>query len=415
MINNRGINYNKYKRISKSINKILLFILILCFYYYSYRYIFQYNSETTSPTYSNTPESFKLAKYIVLLLLIIALIVVEIRKGCRFRTFRAKRVAVLLSFWSILMLIHGFVFEEYDSAKVVLGYFLCIILIQYGRFEINLETICIFFKYFFIYSVLYEGVQIVLFFLIGRLPALAYENSISVRFGGPWDDPNGFGIMLSFYLPFLYWYIKKTSYKVVSLVLCLLMLFLSQSGTAVISVFISTFLSYLIYRETPTYVKLFQIIGLLFLAVVSYGFILSIDLFQEFLTLKSGSVEGHADSYTYFANMDFVEFVIGLGHFDGESSIIELISRWGIFYYLLFLYIMVSNLIVIYRITKIRNSPLWMGAFNYQLCFIFAMSNIPLLRIFYMSLFSSLIIGISEIYYSNIIYDRACEKKIISR
>lgn len=385
--------------------------MVLCFYYYSYRYIFQYNSETTSPTYSNTPESFKMAKYIVLLLLMIALIIVEIRKGFCFRTYRAQKIATLLAFWSVLMLIHGFLFDEYDCVKVVLGYFLCIIMMQLGVFEINIEKICLFFKYFFIYSVFYEGVQVLLFLLIGRLPALAYENSISVRFGGPWDDPNGFGILLSFYIPFLYWYINRIFYKVVSLALCLLMLFLSQSGTAVISVFISTFLFYLLYKKTPTYVKLLQIIGLLFFAVVSYGIISSIDLFQEFLAQKSGSVEGHADSYTYLANMDFIEFIIGLGNFDGESSIVELISRWGIFYYLLFLYIMLSNLNTIYRIIKIKNSPLWMGAFCYQLCFIFAMSNIPLLRIFYMSLFSSLIIGISEIYYSNIILIEHVKRK----
>lgn len=43
--------------------------LILFLYYYIYRYVLQYNSDDTSPTYSNTPVLFQLAKYLILVLL----------------------------------------------------------------------------------------------------------------------------------------------------------------------------------------------------------------------------------------------------------------------------------------------------------------------------------------------------------
>lgn len=46
--------------------------LILFLYYYIYRYVLQYNSDDTSPTYSNTPVLFQLAKYLILILLLAA-------------------------------------------------------------------------------------------------------------------------------------------------------------------------------------------------------------------------------------------------------------------------------------------------------------------------------------------------------
>lgn len=51
------------------ITKLIIAILALGFFYYSYRYVFQYNSESTSQSYRNTPTWLKLLKYPVMLLI----------------------------------------------------------------------------------------------------------------------------------------------------------------------------------------------------------------------------------------------------------------------------------------------------------------------------------------------------------
>ena len=402
-------NANSFTR---RINAVVVCFLVLCFYYYSYRYIFQYNSESTSPTYSETPELFKLFKYILLAGLSIVLIYIKWRCKKQYIAKRSKNLLFLIIIWSLLLALNGIIFNELETIKIVLVYFFPIILIVNGCFDVDMKRISSFFIFFFYYSVVYELVQVLLFLLVGRLPALAYENSFSVRFGGPWDDPNGFGIFLSFFFPFFFFHFKSVRIRFLSLFVCLIMLLLTQSGTAVIAVGASSSMFFILYKRERKHKKILKISFVFVSILITYYFMSQTSFWEAFIEQKSGSIEGHKESYEYLRKMDGFEFVFGLSNFGGESSVIELISRWGVFYYLLFLNIMFRNLYILFKFVRITKSPFWMGAFNYQLCYVIAMTNIPVLRAFYLSLFSSIILGLSEVFYSyNVRSALPCRRK----
>lgn len=170
---------------------ILIAYLIFCLYY-CYRYILKYNSDGTSPTYTDTPFEFQVAKYIIAAILIFLLFLILLINEVK---IKFGKIEVALFFTFVLLFIKSVYFSEFDFVfKLILflavAYF--VVFIENDNFETKLVKVN---KIVFIYHLIYSLVQMFLYVVFDRLPALGYESSL-VRFGGGWDDPNAFAVYL---------------------------------------------------------------------------------------------------------------------------------------------------------------------------------------------------------------------------
>lgn len=173
-------------------NAYFLLLIFFCFYY-CYRYIFKYNSEGTSPTYSNTPLLFQAGKYGIAALFIAFFVLLLFYHKEKIKVGKIEFI-ILICF--ICIIIKSVYYKSFDFPIkyflfAVTAYFIVFI----GDFASFEEKLILANKIIFVYHLVYSMIQIALYLFIHRLPALAYENGL-IRFGGGWDDPNAFGLYL---------------------------------------------------------------------------------------------------------------------------------------------------------------------------------------------------------------------------
>lgn len=271
-------------------SNLILLLLIFPLYYYSYRYIFQYNSAETSPTYSATPFLFQICKYLMLAFLLARVAILNLPRKDIITTPYFQKELFLLSVFCLLFFLHGLI-EGINQALVM--FIAPVICCMYGGWHyLDVEKYEKWLYVYFIYALVYDAVQIFLFFKIGRLPALAYEGSTSVRFGGPLDDPNGFGILMAFFIPFVYKYVQGRMKYVMSF-FAVIMLLLSQSGTAVAACTAGIACMYVVKRTKSERIMFFVKMGCICVLVLhlynNWMFL------KEFMEQKQGSIDGHTN------------------------------------------------------------------------------------------------------------------------
>lgn len=390
-------------KIKQIYTNLIILLLGVSLYYYSYRYIFQYNSSDTSPTYSNTPMSFQIGKYIICGAIIILYLLILNNKKKKIFNQHSLSMFVKLFLYTFFLLLYGIININIISIQRAMIYFIPLILGFWGFVTIDVYKIEKFIYYFCIYSIIYESIQVILFILYGRLPALAYAESFSVRFGGPWDDPNGFSIFISFLLPFTYYYCTNKNAKIFWIITNTLMILLAQSVTAIIANTMALSIYYIANSNNKTTrqkkaIKLFCLI----LFIIPIAFILSnISLIHTFLEMKQGSVDGHMNSFESLSQISIIQFLFGFSHITGESDITNHIGQWGIFFLLLFYTIYLQNIYKLYHLMKQQVTALWKSCFIFQLTFLFASINLPVSTIFPISLTSCIIILISSFQQEN--------------
>jgi hypothetical protein len=202
--------YQKQAPAFRRIENAFLVFLVLSQVYYWFRYALQVNSNSTSPTYDNTPLAFQVGKYLMALAYCAILVVMIVPMYQRFKIPKT----FLLSFGIIggffgLLILKYFMADGPGNQSTAIGLIKVAYVAPVVAISIPFLINPRFLKRFkfwavdmaMVYHVLYSGLQMALYFTTGRLPGLAYEGG-SVRFGGGWDDPNGFGMFLT--LPFLY-------------------------------------------------------------------------------------------------------------------------------------------------------------------------------------------------------------------
>ena len=329
----------------RSITNTLAVIFVLYLFYYSYRYVFQYNSEVTSPSYSNTPVAISITKFVILLIfcaiLFLSLISDKINPApailCLFiGLFAIQELYAIITIGSIQSI----------TALCCILPALIVLMFRASIDETPFDKICIIFLN---YTIIYELIQILLYFSIGRLPALAYDTGIltDVRFGGPWDDPNGFSILLSFFIPYAYHKYKGLK-RIILAVAC--------------------------------FVCLIVLLALIVIAVLFKSQI------AIFIDSKSGSIAGHLQGFQI--NMS-IGTLLGItpNAQNAESSIIMLLLRGGIIHLLLFYSLGFFAVRSAYRRVLTTNKseklyPLRKSIFFYQISFLFATVNLPFVYAF---------------------------------
>ena len=362
---------DKNSRINKILNNLFLFSFALFLFYYSYRYIFKYNSTTTSPSYSDTPVSFQVAKYILIVL------------GCLFtlmlliiKNHRIKINPLLLIYY--LVLLYDFAITKSSIVIVSISILTVFIIIYFSNAIINIDKLKLLIDFFIIFSIIYEAIQIILFVFTGRLPALAYATGVisDVRFGGPWDDPNGFGIILSFLIPYVY--LTKTGSKrniLVCILLC--MLVLTWSFTAYFC-FGVVFVIWLYTR----YKNKMYFLGLCALTLVLLVLVLCTSHGRTLINNKIGSITDHFNSY----NLENFSIANLLGitpqNKATESGYISLLYSGGILSIGLFAYISAIGIKGICKLLKNNQNTENIGIYKAMLLFciiyLIGMFNLPL-------------------------------------
>ena len=363
---------------------MLYAILCLFLYYFSYRYILQYNGSGTSPTYSDTPFVFQIFKYVVFT---ISLLIVVCQGKKKLRT-KTPSTVVLITSITVISIFWGVV--NNFTQQIGFGIILLMPLVYLTNYKmINLAVIDKIMISFWLFSLCYEIIQIYLFATQGRLPALAYLSPkiTDVRFGSTWDDPNGFSVILSFYL--IYGIIKYRGLKkVVFMMINIFMIIISWSGTGIIANLLMFIVIYFIrYKDKYFYKKSTKILAG-FLLMAGTCVLVNIDYLSSFIIQlmidKQSSVSAHADSY----DLSVLTPLILIGIPDKgrmvEAGIMFLLLNGGVvmvmlFYTLLFLsiYKTIEKLSTAQKMDK----PLFYGILAYQISFSFAMFNLPLLTV----------------------------------
>jgi hypothetical protein len=286
-------NRQKVSAQSDSLALLLLYTVTL---YLSYRYPLQINSSVTSPTYVDTPISLQLGKYVLILFFALSTILFSsghLGRAHRITKFGAHgALSLVLMMWGSVTLVAGF------SIDVIEFIFLWGMSLIFGVFLAPPHTGKIekFLKVVGMISVVTSLVQIALFIAVGRLPALAYAGSLSVRFGSFLDDPNGFALLCLFFL-----YYFKNDQSIIGRVIffCHIpLIFLTQSLTIIIIsiLFLGFYLLWsLAYKPHIAY-----------LALVAVGFFVT--LLLEFFPIetllilyeeKYQSIVGHLAAYEF--------------------------------------------------------------------------------------------------------------------
>jgi len=319
------------------INLILCYLLV-SLYYNSYRYIFKISSSKTSPTYSDTPIWLSSGKYLIvfaifgLMLLLYAVYknkrrsFVDYNKQLGMESFSASIVFVFLFFYGAIVTIlirDVYVFE----AVCFFPIFVFMIISNYNK-EIFLDRAFRILKVSAWILLIVDLIQYALFYFFNRLPALAYEGSVSVRFGSIQDDPNGYAFLLTslFFIGYTYSGLKKAIFYSLFLINMLLTISFTGMASAILAISIV-----LLVSAPLSLTKL--VLGWASLILVFIGSIavFQLPIVQNILLTKQGSIEQHASLFGILTEVSFDD-VLGLNPHGwvAESAYLNMMLNFGV-------------------------------------------------------------------------------------
>lgn len=371
------------RRLSASTtNRIATSACLTLLFYLSYRYPLQINFSGTSQVYADTPFSLQIGKFLIALGIIGLIGWLGAKPEVRRKDLGFLGLIIALESFAIVKTVAlgegGFI----DSAFWALaGLFLATHLRverpqQFGRFVIIIFWI----------SFAIDLIQIFLFFVAGRLPALAWENSLSVRFGSFLDDPNGFSVICFYFLGWAYTH-PSVGQRFILLLATLLMILLAQSLTAV------GFAILLLLLIAVSQLRHFRgnrllLVGLLYFVAAAF---LSNIAYEGILLLKDfkqGSIDQHADfSWAGILSRPAGEWLLGGSSFTFyESWWIQALVNLGLPWVTLHL---ASAFYLVYASWERMRSSVdqaskqnYAGAFTFFLFFIIGSGNLPFYTIF---------------------------------
>ena len=395
--------------------------LILYLFYYSYRYIFKYNAEMTSPTYSDTPLAFQLGKYVLLAIILIGIFFSILNS----RIKPVSPVAFLLLILILVQNVYSFVLTRNINDVISLICFCPALLIMSVPDEINVRTIDKIFIFFLHFTIAYEIIQILLYFLIGRLPALGYDTGkiYDVRFGGAWDDPNGFSVLLAFLIPYSFLKFRAVK-RFIYVGLLSIFLIMTWSLTGIASflgicaiILLSKAIHYRNYT-TETFIKI--LIGMLVLmAGIVFIFVWQSDAIFAFIQQKTGSISGHLESFDLSAISPLTLLGISPAPRQMESGAIALIWHGGIIHLLAFYIFGFISIASCCKLIKLigkqdKNYPLYYAMVCYMGAFMIANLNLPMVYLFsnvgIFALFAAISINNNKTYECALLLRRQTER-----
>jgi len=273
--------------------------------------------------------------------------------------------------------------------------------------DINFNFLDGLFAFFINVNIVYEFIQIVLYILRGRLPAIAWANAglMQVRFGGVFDDPFALSLFIGFLIPYIYHKyhgIKRMMYFSIYTIMLILTWTLT-SIFALLGVFIFDRL-YVLAKEKKwnaltTKLMIGAIMASMFFAIL-YGK----PFLNRILEVKSGSIATHLETHS----LDGLSVLTFLGlapraHY-AEASISRLLFTNGIFFTLSFYGLGLCSVRRFRRIIDnfpaemMSYKPIFLGMMYYQLAFLIGSINLPFPYMYFNMVVFSVFAGISFVF-----------------
>lgn len=339
----------------KTFQKFFLIIYFLFNVYYSYRYIFKYNSEGTSPTYSNTPMLFQVGKYLLAAIFMAVLFLLLFMSDRKINIGGLELVIVLGFAVAVLksLLMGSFDFVVKNFIFIIPAYVVTFIKEDdFNKKFLKLNKFLLFFH------LAYSLLQIGLYLAVGRLPALAYAGSL-VRFGGAWDDPNAFALYLI--IPIAYSFCcfmngslskKKRLGCFVLFFVCVVMEIITFSFAGYLALMICGLMIFFKYSNSA---RLWGIIIFIILTAIFVG-VFYYDKILDIITSKNESISQHLEAF--ILKVTHENYIIGF-FFGGEKYAFSenlyniIFMNFGVLYFLA--YILVRLYVVRMAVRVYRN------------------------------------------------------------
>ena len=338
----------------KTLQNLVLIIYLIFNIYYSYRYIFKYNSEGTSPTYSNTPWQFQIAKYIIAILFIFVILMYLLINRV---TIKIGFVEIFLALGAVFILAKSLLHFNFDFLIKNYIFILPAYAIMFVKDENFKNRFIKLNKYILYYHILYSFIQILMYLIFDRLPALAYAGAL-VRFGGAWDDPNAFALYLILPIGYLICRILQDDLSKIGyvkhyalLIICLLLEILTFSFSGYLCLALAMiFIIVRYYKSNLLWINVF--VAVLILSVAG---LLIYDKIFNLIIEKSESLGEHLEQMLLKVTAD--NFVLGLFFGDSvyntmESYYAAIFSGYGILYFLLVICLEIYLFYISYTVYK---------------------------------------------------------------
>jgi hypothetical protein len=356
--------------------------LLISTAYLSYRYPLQINSSTTSQVYSDTPPSLQVAKFaLIFITCCISAPFLFWKRLNRLQAGILILTGIVFSF-PLFKLLGGL-----ESRYLEIAFWpLAALVLAMPLKNIDLRSVDKYLKVVFFFAIISDAVEVILFLLFGRLPALGWSGGFSVRFGGFLDDPNGFAAVLLLLMGWSFYRFrgKTRLFMQFALVICLL---LTQSLTALgfLGVLIVVVIFGRLIKKPLFILWVFAgcaiLIGLL---QVTHAF----EVIGLIITLKSRSASDHL-SIPWSSLVDrWTEwFLVGEPSYEFyESWWVSSLLSFGIVWYvgnLLLTFVLVYAVWRSYRSCRCeKEKAVLAGIFLFCIYFVVGSANLPLPTIF---------------------------------
>jgi hypothetical protein len=306
--------------------------LLTALYYLAYRYPLQINSSTTSPTYADTPLTFQVVKYVIWAALVFLLLLHTFATlGSVERRPVNPVLILLLGFLGLWPVIQGGLYSDIGIFESGIYFLFPFALLLFGAARVDPFRIGRAIFVFAIVAIFAEVLQVALFLSIGRLPALAYVGTYSVRFGSIWDDPNGFGFVVALLIPFGAFYLRRWRSRLTLFAALIGLLALTQSLTAVVCSLVASLMVWFFHLRRSAGRLVAAIYGAAIIMIAVGVAVGTSGFAQVFFRDKAASMSGHLGSFDPLRNAGLAEFLGWAptsGH--GESGYVNMLLGPGI-------------------------------------------------------------------------------------
>jgi len=396
--------YN-FMNVRMSASTYAFVIIFIALFYNSYRYPFQISSAGTSYGYSDTPIALQIGKYAILALIFVwrAWSVFAFPDSRTVIDKKSIFFVFLLLFVSTYPIVNAIFFNHADRFANSLLLFSPFLLIFGGVGEKARQRDQVIYilnrllTFFLFINACFFLLQVILLTQYGRLPALSYEGSFLIRFGGIWDDPNGYGIFLSFFLPMAAFCNYSFFVKLCFSFFIVLLIVGTQSLTGMVCSILGFCLAtILLMFNDASAVRfrysimvpaiIFCFIGGL-LVVASVIGINVFEIYQSYMDMKKGSIDGHAESFQALSGVDALSlWGLSDSFVWGESAYVNWISSYGLFYFIIsiIMFIAVVSESIKYVTRSNYRDGIIFGycVLSFQISYIISLINLPMDTVF---------------------------------
>ncbi len=282
-------------------NDYLIWLFILAFFYVIYRYPFKINDETQSSGYSETPQFLKLGKYFLAGgILIFWSFYHMVTAPAHRTTMRNVLLAVLYGYLAVCAVATSIATNEVRLGQVAVFLLIPFVAHLLDFPGLDVRKLYVLLRFVSVFALLFNVFIIVLYETTGRLPALAYRGTVSIRFGSYLDDPNGFGIMLSCLIPFS-WFAFRGIWKYLMVIGLMASLPITQSLSGIIGTALAIIVFVSVRAMTnPTVTRILLISGFAVIATivtVEWEDITYDPMIQDLFRYKQGSMDVHRGDF----------------------------------------------------------------------------------------------------------------------